>query len=822
MKNLKIRTKLIISVVGASVAAFLIGLCGYLNIARLNELIVYNDYVVGKPLAYMNRITFDIGQIRVIVRDVIMVNGNASNEEYFISLEYYWEDLRKQINGYLDDLSNNGYGDTNEYEQLSELSVNVSDWSQEMNNVIRISTNDKPEAALNYLYDIVIPKGNLVNEQLEQLVAISEYQATESRENSQSNYVTASILIAGLVVLMILVLIVFGTMITKSITRSVRRIVNSAEAFADGCTHFDNEGLAEDEMGQIGHALKRMAESIAGLIADNYEVIVAAGAGKLDARADTSGYHGDYRDILQGVNMTFETFCRHLDATPAAIAFFDLAGVFVYGNKAMHELLLRSGMQETDKKLLARILTSGESDILPEGAAAVFDHDEERSDYAATIAFHMTGEGAAYELTIHRVFGAGMEDGRASCVMLTMQDVTGVSRAKSDAERANRAKTEFLSHMSHEIRTPMNAIIGMTQIARRSNNPDKIRDCINRIESSSHHLIGVLNDVLDMSKIEAGKLSFSEEAMSLSEDLPFVISMMRSRSGEHSVNIVHELDVRRDVVMVDNLRLNQVLINLLSNAIKFSPENSMIHISVHETESEDEWSVYRFSVADQGIGMDQVQIGRLFKSFEQADVSITKRFGGTGLGLSISKSIVEMMNGKIWVESEVGKGSTFFFTVRLKTVSAEEQEQARSLPVPAINEQKEEMDLSDLRALVVDDIDINRIILTELLSDTGIKIEEACTGQEAVNLFGNSPPGYFDIILMDMQMPEMDGCEATRAIRALNRADVRSIAIVAMTANAMKEDVELALNAGMDAHIAKPIEFDRTVQTILRVCKGEG
>jgi len=822
LKNIKIRTKLIISFTIASIAALLIGLCGYMNISRMNDLIIYDHFTVERPLVYLNRITFDVGQIRSLVREMILPSDGSAWSGEFDSLGTYQEDLRVQLTAYLDTLSDGKQEGTPQYDMLTELSVKVSDWSLEMENVVRFSANGNDDAALSYLHEIVLPKGALVNDLLEQLVSISENQAIESQENAHANYTSSSLLISGLVLLVIALMIIFGTLVTNSVTNSVRRIVTSAEAFADGSTHFDNEGLPNDEMGQIGRALKRMADSIARLIADNYQVIVAAGAGQLDARADASGYQGDYRDILQGINLTFETFCRHLDIVPVAISFFDLAGSFVYGNKTMHDLLSNCGLQERDNELLPKILTSGESATWPDAAALIFANEKDNSSFSTTVAMQMEDDSNAYEVSLHRVFGAGVASGKASCVMLTMVDITEVMRSKSEAERANRAKTEFLSHMSHEIRTPMNAIIGMTQIARRSNEPAKITDCINRIETSSHHLIGVLNDVLDMSKIEAGKLTLSAEPTTLSENLLFVIAMMRSRGNERGITIEQELDIQRDVVMADTLRLNQVLINLLSNAIKFSPDNGQIKISVKELDSETKWSVYRFAVVDQGIGMDEEQIARLFNSFEQADLSISKRFGGTGLGLSISKSIVEMMNGQIWVESEPDKGSTFFFTVRLKSASAEDLEESQSASAAsATAEHTESVDFSMLRALVADDIDINRIILAELLTDTGIKIEEASNGQEAVNLFGNSPSGYFDIILMDLQMPEMDGCEAARTIRAMNRADAKTVAIAAMTANALKEDVEVALAAGMDAHIAKPIDHDITIATIQRICIGK-
>jgi CheY-like chemotaxis protein len=300
--------------------------------------------------------------------------------------------------------------------------------------------------------------------------------------------------------------------------------------------------------------------------------------------------------------------------------------------------------------------------------------------------------------------------------------------------------------------------------------------------------------------------------------------MMQSRAKENEIEITYEMEITKDYILVDNLRLNQVLINLLSNAIKFSPNGGQIKLSVKEKRADDSFSIYHFSIADQGIGMNEEQLGRLFKSFEQADMSISKRFGGTGLGLSISKSIIEMMNGRIWAQSEVDRGSTFFFTIRLKTV---EKNNTDDITIKEISNATEDIiaetsvDLSKLRALLVDDVEINRIIVTDMLAETGIKIEEATNGIEAVNCFTNSTPGYYDIILMDMQMPEMDGCEASSTIRAIERSDAKSIAIVAMTANVMKADVERALNSGMNGHIAKPIDFQSAIQTIHRLCLEE-
>jgi len=366
----------------------------------------------------------------------------------------------------------------------------------------------------------------------------------------------------------------------------------------------------------------------------------------------------------------------------------------------------------------------------------------------------------------------------------------------------------------------MNAIIGMTQIARRADGLDKIRECINKIEASSHHLLGLLNNILDMSKIEAGKLTLVPEPLKISEEILFVISMMRSRARESGIEITQEVKIKRDHVSADKLRLNQILINLLSNAVKFSPSGGHIRLTAEETEPGADASVYRFLVEDQGIGMTEEQTSRLFKSFEQADMSITKRFGGTGLGLSISKSIVEMMGGHIGVESKPGKGSTFFFTVRLSAALKIDGNGNGKKTVADSNEipHKESVDFSKIRALVVDDIEINRVIVAEMLADTQIKIEEAATGREAVEIFDSSAPGHFDIIFMDMQMPEMDGCEASRAIRALLRKDAKKIPIVAMTANVMKSDVEQVLDAGMNGHIAKPIDFENVIDTIRRMC----
>ena len=513
-------------------------------------------------------------------------------------------------------------------------------------------------------------------------------------------------------------------------------------------------------------------------------------------------------------------------------------------------------------------------------------------------------------------------------------------------EQANKAKSDFLSRMSHEIRTPMNAIIGMTQIAESTDDIDKLKHCLSTIALSSEHLLGLINDILDMSKIEAGKFELDCVPMNIEKMLSKIYNLLADKIEHKKIKFAVELgkDMRLDFVG-DELRLSQIITNILSNAVKFTPEGGSIKLSAREIIDKDTCGVVQFVVEDTGIGMTKEQIGKLFNAFEQADTSISRRFGGTGLGLAISKNIAEKMQGSITVESEPAAGSKFIIEVQLtplprkqlaqnafadKKILVADSEQsvkefftefaeknglsvvfsengmatldilkvaeAENSPYDAVIVSLDDLpdmdglalckllsehigkecliltssflqwarideevskagienfiakpfftsnvseilqkvllhvdnvgaqkalkklpDFSNVYLLLAEDVEINQEIFFALLEKTNIKIDIAENGLEAVAKF-KANPGKYDMIMMDIQMPDMDGYEATRQIRALDDEFAKSIPIVAMTANVFKEDVERCLTAGMNDHVAKPIDIDKVIEKILLYC----
>jgi signal transduction histidine kinase/CheY-like chemotaxis protein len=395
--------------------------------------------------------------------------------------------------------------------------------------------------------------------------------------------------------------------------------------------------------------------------------------------------------------------------------------------------------------------------------------------------------------------------------------------AKDEALKNSNAKSEFLSRMSHEIRTPMNAIFGMTAIAESTNDSSKIKYCLSTIKTSSAQLLDLINDVLDMSKIEAGKFELFMAPFNIKKVLQKASSLVADKI-EHKnqkFDLTFEENMKLDFVG-DELRISQVITNLLSNAVKFTPENGNVSIRIKQVKQEDSYTTLLFSVSDTGIGMKHAQLDKLFVSFEQADTSISRKYGGTGLGLAISKSIIEKMGGKIWAESGIDKGSVFYFELRLQ--NAEEQNDSASIVQNKIElpdetkiedeiSPEEAPDFSHICLLLAEDIDINREIVISLLESTHVTIETAENGQIAVQKFQNAPNKY-NLILMDIQMPEMDGYEAARTIRSCDIPNAKTIPIVAMTANAFKEDIEKCLASGMNDHLAKPIDPVEVIRKI--------
>ena len=398
--------------------------------------------------------------------------------------------------------------------------------------------------------------------------------------------------------------------------------------------------------------------------------------------------------------------------------------------------------------------------------------------------------------------------------------------AVESAETANQAKSSFLATMSHEIRTPMNAIIGMTAIGKLTDDADRRTDAFEKISGASKHLLGIINDVLDYSKIESGKFELSPASFEYDKMVQRVVDIITLRVEERRQNFYVTID--KDIpntLIGDDQRLSQVITNLLSNAVKFTPEEGTIRLVSDLVSAEGGICRIQISVEDTGIGIPDEQKDRVFQSFEQAEAGTARKYGGTGLGLSISKRIVELMDGNIWVESELGKGSKFIFTVVLESDTGADKLPSKPLPPSVIHDVANEItgvrgeagqngshsenidDFTGYTVLLAEDVEINREIVLALLAHTNLNIECAENGTQAVDMFTSAPEKY-NMIFMDIQMPEMDGYEATRLIRASGVTSAETIPIIAMTANVFREDIEKCHNAGMNGHIGKPINID--------------
>lgn len=377
------------------------------------------------------------------------------------------------------------------------------------------------------------------------------------------------------------------------------------------------------------------------------------------------------------------------------------------------------------------------------------------------------------------------------------------------AESASKAKSTFLSNMSHDIRTPMNAIIGFTNIGLKQNPTPELKNCLEKISNSSEHLLTLINDVLDISRIESGKIKYTPLPIDIREVTDTVLNIMHGFLSNRNINFrTRRTRIETPYVIADAVRIREVLVNILGNAVKFTDDGGSIIFEMNYYPWEDDKHiVVCYRISDTGVGMSEEFVEHIFDEFSQEENSARTQYKGTGLGMAITKRYVDLMGGTISVESKKNEGSTF--TIEIPFELTDESE-VRKQGIPA-----SKADLTGVKILMAEDNELNAEIAMVQLEEAGIQVTRASDGKEVVKIFAENPPGTFDIILMDVMMPEMNGYEATKAIRSMNnRHDDSNIPIIAMTANAFAEDVQASLDAGMNGHIAKPINIDELIKAI--------
>ena len=737
----------------------------------------------------------------------------------------------------------------------------------------------------------------------------------------------------------------------RNITKPLSRLTNTAHELAQGNVYSPTSETALKHRGEIGmlaNAINDMSLTYQDMISSTGKLFDAANIGRLDVRNNAGNFKGDIKKVLKQINDTLDSMTLYLNSIPESIFImskdFDTHFrndhfISYFGDISALEFIL----EILPKDVQSGLNPQNRNEYLKEWVSEIL----KKSNNNITVWIN----DLCFSIILKEiVLSSEMIE---NSILVIAVDITDLMNEKENAHSAARAKSDFLSRMSHEMRTPMNAIIGMTKISETTDDVSKLKHCLSTIGASSGHLLGIINDVLDMSKIEAGKFELENVPMNIEKMLMKVCSIVidNIEKKNQKFNVILSKDLNLNYI-ADDLRLSQVITNLLSNAVKFTPEQGKITLTVEQTGQKENISTLRFSVSDTGIGMTRDQIIRLFNAFEQADGSVSRKFGGTGLGLAISKNIVEKMGGIIWVESEIGAGSTFIFEVNLEKTShqdtvifdgirpgdirllivesdddvknrflsiterfgikadsaanvgetlafletaaktgraydiifldydmsgtngiefvnqlngmiqrntvviittylewhriekfALENKITRYIAKPlfpssvldAINDvvgttlksfdiktdtAEKAPDLSGISIILAEDVAINREIFLTLLEKTHISVELAENGLIAVEKFKESP-GKYNLIIMDVQMPEMDGYQATQTIRALDIPEAKTIPIIAMTANAFREDVERCLNSGMNDHLAKPIDEKSVMEKILHYSKRD-